>query len=149
MDIYSRYKKIKDKIGSICPTFYFTGQYLEGKGKVGYAVPAIYIEMPKALKIDYFPGKLQVAKEAQVKIHLLSNAPYSTADNTIQDTALQNHQAKLKQIHDLLSGTQFKDNNNKLIMSQFILVADSGLNYNESFAYQVLTYQSEFYHKEY
>ena len=148
MDIFTRYKAIKQALVGVHPCFYFTGQYLSGKNNVGYAVPAIFIEMPKNLKIDYFPGKWQVAKNALIKIHLLTSAPYSSVDNAIQDSAVQSHQTKVNDLNNILSGMEIRGTNNKLLISQFILVNSNILNYTESFAYSVLTYQCEFYHKE-
>lgn len=100
------------------------------------------------MQIDYFPGKLQVAKGVQIRIHLLTSAPYKDQDNSIQDSAIANHQDKLNQIKTLLDAFEIKNVSGKLLASQFIQTALDPISYRESYAYSVITYVSEFYEKE-
>ena len=165
MDVFIRYKAIKDRLiggGQFSeefadqfsnnaldiPVFWYTGQYQKGKDNVSYVAPAIYIEMPKNLKIDYFPRKRQVAKDAIIKIHILSVAPYKSVDSAVQDAAVEKHQALINNVHDLLNGFEIKDVNNNLLATQFILGNDNPMNYMGTFAFTILNYKSEFRHRE-
>jgi hypothetical protein len=149
MDIFSKYKSIKTRLSSLgIPTFFYTGQYQTGKDNTSFVCPAIYIEMPKNLKIDYFPGKLQVAKDAEVKIHVLTSAPYKSQDNSIQDAALTLHNTKLNAMDSLLSGWEIKNNDGKLLASQFILSGENNHIYRGSSVASVHSFKSEFYHSE-
>lgn len=165
MDVFLRYKAIKQRLNGggqfsdefsdifdtgyvDTPIFWYTGQYQKGKDNVSYIAPAIYIEMPKTLKIDYFPRKLQVAKDAQIKIHIVSTAPYKSMDNAMQDAAVEKHMKLNEDVHALLNAFQIKDINGQLLASQLININENTMNYLGSFAFSVLTYKCEFYHKE-
>lgn len=144
MNTFTIYKGIKQRLTAVAPCFYYLGQYLKGKDNTSYIVPAIYIEMPKFLNITFF-GKVRTAKGAQVKIHLVTNAPYKNQDNTVQDSAIAEHENKLKEMDGLMTGWSLKDNNQKLLTNQFIPVADNVGNFEGVKVYSVLTYTTEFY----
>lgn len=165
MDVFIRYKAIKQRLngggeftdtfsdvfdttGLDIPVFWYTGQYQKGKDNVSYVAPAIYIEMPKNLKVDYFPRKLQVVKDAQIKIHIVSTAPYKSIDNAMQDAAVEKHMKLNEDVHALLNGFQIKDVNGQLLASQLININENSMNYIGSTAFTILTYKCEFYHKE-
>jgi hypothetical protein len=165
MDVFVRYKAIKQRLNSGgtlseafslapnntpvgVPVFWYTGQYQKGKDNVSYIAPAIYIEMPKNLKIDYFPRKLQVVKDAQIKIHIVSTAPYKSIDNAMQDAAVEKHMKLNEDVHALLNAFQIKDAKGQLLASQLIITGENTMNYLGSFAFSVLTYKCEFYLKE-
>ena len=145
MNTFTIYKGIKQRVNSVAPCFYYLGQYLKGKDNTSYVVPAIYIEMPKYLSTDFFAQKLKVAKKAQVKIHLITNAPFKNTDTVPQDSALAEHQTKLDAVDKLLTGWNLKDSEQKLFTQQFIPVAASVMNYEGLKIYSVLTYTTEFY----
>lgn len=153
MDIFLRYKAIKSALKAdtrlaAVPLLWYTGQYQRGKDNVSIIAPAIYIEMPKQLKIDYFPRKLQVAKDAVIKIHILSIAPYKSMDNPMQDAQIEKHNQFIAAVQSVLNGFTIKDSSNKVIASQFILQPENPMNYMGSCAFTILGYKSEFYEKE-
>ena len=192
MDIFIRYKKIKERLnkgkmifnynpfadeftnefgilcgafteeftnefetqcGTLCggidtPILWYNGQYQRGKDNISILAPVIYIEMPKILDINYFPRKLQVAKNVAIKIHILSIAPYKSMDNPMQDSNIEKHNILLKRVEALLNGFEVKNEKGKLIASQFILNSMPTMSYMSSFVVSVLEYKCEFYEKE-
>lgn len=145
MNIFPIYKGIKLRLSSVAPCFYYLGQYLAGKDNTSYRVPAIYIEMPKYLTTTFNPGKIKVAKGAQVKIHLLTNAPYKNHDNVTQDSAIAAHENLLNEIDKLMTGFILKGTDQKLLTQQFTPVAANIGNFNGLHTFSILTYTTEFY----
>lgn len=146
MNTFTIYKGIKQRLSVLAPCFYFLGQYLKGKDNTSYVIPAIYIEMPKNLSVAFF-GKLRGSRNAQVKIHLITNAVYKNHDTVVQDSAMAEHESKLKQIDALMTGWSLKDVNQKLITNQFIPVFDSVGYFDGVKLYSVITYTTEFYNR--
>lgn len=144
MNTFTIYKLIKDRLKEIAPGFYYMGQYLKGKDNTSYVVPAIYIELPKYLPTT-FERKVKVAKAAQIKIHLVTNAPYKNHDNVVQDSAIQEHQTKLNAIDKLMTGCVLKDAEERLISQQFIPVGTNAGNFEGLKVYSVLTYSVTLY----
>lgn len=144
MNTYAIYKAIKQRLTPVAPCFYYLGQYLSGKDNTSYKVPAIYIEMPKNLATTFLPRKLMVAEDAQVKIHLLTNAPFKNNDNVNQDAFIAEHQAKLDEIDRLLTGWAAKTGA-VLLTNQLIPIASNNNNFDGVKVFSVKTYSSEFY----
>ena len=144
MNTFIIYKGIKQRLAVVAPGFYYLGQYLKGKDNTSYIVPAIYIEMPKFLPTDFQPGKVKIAKGAQVKIHLVTNAPYKNHENVVQDNAIQEHQDKLNDIDKLMTGWVLKNDQQKLLTQQFIPIGANVGNFEGVKIYSVLTYTTEF-----
>jgi hypothetical protein len=139
------YKAIKLRVGNVATTFRWLGQYLPGKDNTSYKVPAIYIEMPRDFNIDFFTGKIMVAKGVQVKIHVINNAPFKNHDPISQDTYIDEHEAMVAAVDNLVSGWNIADENGKLLTQQFVNVGASVNNMNGLHIYTVLTYVTEFY----
>lgn len=146
MNTFTIYKGIKQRLSSIAPCFYFLGQYLKGKDNTSYVVPAIYIEMPKNLNVAYY-NKVRTNKEAQVKIHLVTNAVYKNHDTMVQDSAIAEHENKLNLINDAMTGWSLTNPNQKLLTNQFVPVFDNVGNFDGVKLYSVLTYTTEFYNR--
>lgn len=66
----------------------------------------------------------------------------------MQDAAIAKHQKMIDDVQLILNGWQMRDTNGSLMCSQFILVNENTMNYMSSFAFSILTYKCEFYHKE-
>lgn len=146
-------EEFETQCGSLCggidiPVLWYTGQYQRGKDNISILAPVIYIEMPKTLDINYFPRKLQVAKNVSIKIHILSIAPYKSVDNAMQDSNIEKHNILLKKVEALLNGFEVKNENGKLMASQFIINNTPTMSYMSSFVVSVLEYKCEFYEKE-
>ena len=148
MFLYAVYKAIKAKLGASVPVFFYTGQYLNSKGKTVYRVPAIYIEMPKSHDIKFYGRKL-LAGKGNVKIHYISHAPFKDADNSIQDSAIQAHENKVQEIDVLLNGWNAETNGQKLT-EQLLPTGANMLNFLKDSVVSVVTYSTEFYsrHKQ-
>lgn len=146
MNTFTIYKGMKQRLSAVAPCFYFLGQYLKAKDKTSYVVPAIYIEMPKGLTIVFF-GTVRTAKAAQVKIHLVTHAVYKNHDTMVQDSAIAEHENKLKQLNDLMTGWALKDASQKLLTNQFVPALDSVGNFDGVKLYSILTYTTELYNR--
>lgn len=146
MNTFTIYKGIKQRLNAVAPCFYFLGQYLKAKDKTSYVVPAIYIEMPKGLTVTFF-GKVRTCRGAQVKIHLVTNAVYKNHDTMVQDNAIAEHENKLKQLNELMTGWSLKDANQKLLTNQFVPVFDNIGNFDGVKLFSVITYTTEFYNR--
>ncbi len=102
MFIYPVYNAIKQHLSSLeIPAFFYIGQYLPGKNNTSYLVPAIYIEMPKDVPVTV-TNKITRSAVAQVKIHYISYAPFKAATTEVQETAIADHEEKLKAIDALM-----------------------------------------------
>lgn len=144
MDTYTIYKGIKQRLNPVAPVFYFIGQYAKGKDNTSYKVPAIYIEMPKYLPVTFFK-KIKTARNAPVKIHLIGNAPYKNHDNTIQDSAIAEHNNYLEQIDKLLTGWALRDGEGRLLTQQFIPTNNSNTNFQGVHVFSVVTYNADLF----
>jgi hypothetical protein len=144
MLLYPIYKAIKTRLGADVPVFFFIGQYLPGRQNTSYKVPAIYIEMPKDLPINFYPKKLMTAK-GKIKIHYISYAPFKNHDNDTQDAAVLTHDSKLNDIDKLISGWNATDENGNKITEQFTQDNADLLNYQDMALVSVLTYNVEIY----
>jgi hypothetical protein len=142
---YPIYKAIKARLGNTVPVFFYIGQYTKGKDNTSYKVPAIYIEMPKPTEIQFLSRKLVLAKGAVVKVHYISHAPFKSHDNTIQDSAIQAHENKVKEIDKLLNGWNATDANNKLLTEQLIPVNANMLNFSGENVASVIGYKTDMY----
>lgn len=144
MFTYPVYKELKDRLNDIAPVFRFHGQYNKGKDNTSYKVPAIYIELPTNIQVQYI-RKRKIAKGAIIKVHYISSAPYKNHDNQIMDDAYMEHEAKLKAIDKLVDGWEMKTEAGKLITEQFtqtneVLISQVGEN-----TVSVLSYKTDIY----
>jgi len=139
------YLALKEEIKHIAPVFNYKGQYLQGKGNQSYIVPAIYIEMPKNTPVTYSGRGRKIMKPAQIKIHYISNAPYSGHDNVIQEAALQQHSAALTAIDDKTQGKVFFRPDQNIRTQKMRQTAANEFNYLEGHVYSILTYTTEIY----
>ena len=137
------YKEIKDRISGVATTFRYLGQYLAGKDNTSYKVPAIYVEMPNDLNIQ-FTGKLMHAPGALVKLHVINNAPYKNHDNTNQETYVDEHEAMVAAMDNLISGWNAVVDG-KIITQQFVNVSATVNKMLGMHIYTVITYQTTFY----
>lgn len=146
MTLSPQYKAIKAKIAGTEPVFRYLGQYLKGKENTSYKVPATYIETPKNSEIIFFNGKrILAAKNVQFKIHYISNAPFKNHDNTVQEAAIEAHEARIEAIDKLITGFDFKDTDGRIIMQQLIPVKDAMLTFMDNHVVSVITYVTEVY----
>lgn len=143
MNTYNIYKGIKTRLIAIAPVFYFIGQYLRGKDNTSYKVPAVYIEMPKNLQINYL-HRQAVARNAEVKIHLISNAPFKNHDTGIQDNSLNDHQEMINEVCELLKHWALRNDQNKLLTQQFTLTNVNAMNFDGVKVWSILTFKTEF-----
>jgi hypothetical protein len=143
MNTYNIYKGIKARLNVVAPVFYFIGQYLRGKDNTSYKVPALYIEMPKNLQINYF-NRQAVARNAEVKIHLISNAPFKNHDTGVQDNSLNDHQAMIDEVCELLKHWALKNAENKLLTQQFTLTNVNAMYFDGMKVWSILTFKTEF-----
>jgi hypothetical protein len=143
MNTYIIYKGLKQRLNALAPCFYFLGQYLKGADNTSYIVPAIYIELPKFMPVDFAPGKIQVAKGVQLKVHLVTNAPFSNSNNQYQENNILEHQAKLDAIDRLMTGFVLKDDKQRLLTQQLVPVAGNNMNYEGVKIYSVITYETD------
>lgn len=127
------------------PVFFYIGQYKKGKDNTSYRIPAIYIELPKDNKIDFYPKKIMTAKEVRIKIHYISYAPFKNADNAQQEEAIQQHEATLKVIDKLLNLLVIKDAGNKNLTEQFVTDNANLLDFLDSAVVSVLGYKTQVY----
>lgn len=144
---YNVYKKIKSRLQAVESCFMFLGQYLKGKDNTSYIVPAIYIEMPKTNNLVFYGRKQLAAKDAMIRIHYISNAPFKSHAPAIQDSALANHDNKLEEINDLLQGWNAENEDGSLLTQQLIPVGSAEVNFFGTHVVSILTYKTEMYRK--
>jgi len=142
MKVYPFYKAIKTRLGNTAPAFFFINQYAVGKQNTSYKVPAIYIETPKNLQLNFLGRKIQVAKNAEFKVHYISNAPFKNHDNTLQDSAINNHETVAQTIETLLAFWEAKDSNGKLLMQQLVPVGSNNAILMGEHVVSVLTFRT-------
>lgn len=148
MFIYPIYTAIKQYLstnltGAATPIYFYIGQYQKGKDNTSYTIPAIYIELPKENRINFYPKKIMTAKDVIIKIHYISYAPFKNADNAQQETAIAQHEAKLKEIDKLIMGWNVKDVNNLNLTEQFITDGSSLLNFMDKSVVSIIDYKTE------
>lgn len=145
MDTYAIYKLLKDYINDLGAVFFYTGQYLRDKNKTVYKVPAIYIQMPPGeMPIENF-GQIRYVKGAQIRIHYLSHAPHGTLENSVQDSAVKAHASQALEIINRLSGSEHKDENDRLVAGQCIVTGIESVSYTETFARTVIRLSVDLY----
>lgn len=140
---YPLYKLIKQRIAEVAPVFYYIGQYQRGKDNTSYRVPAIYIELPSMNNVGY-NGKRTRSVKGNVKIHLVTNAPFKNHDNSVQDSALADHDSKLDELDALLHRWVALDAENNKVSQQFLQVGTEELKFIGNHAVSVLIYNTEF-----
>ncbi len=144
MDTYTIYKAVKEQLKTAGPVFYYMAQYLPGKDNTSYKVPAIYIEMPKNLTVNFYPRKIKAARGV-IKVHVVSNAPFAAGDGPVQDSQLQAHQALVNSVDKLANAQVFKDGQGRLLTQQLI---NTGANNNvmqKGCVVNVLSYSTEMF----
>lgn len=144
MFTYPVYKEIKDRLKHIAPVFRFHGQYNKGKDNISYKVPAIYIELPNNIQVQY-NRKRKVGRGVIIKLHYISSAPYKHHDNDAMDNAYIEHESELKTIDKLMDGWEIKTEEGKLITEQFtqvneVLISQVGENTVSVFSYKTDVY---------
>ncbi|MBK7097890.1 MAG: hypothetical protein IPH58_05500 [Sphingobacteriales bacterium] len=144
MFIYPVYKALKPHLTGISPVFFYTGQYAAGKN-TNYISPVLYIELPRDANATFWGRGIRVIKNAVVKLHYLSNAPFHQHDNTVQDSALQAHHNTLIAINQIMQGLALRNEHGRLLTQQFIPVGVSELAFNNAHAISVLSYHTELY----
>lgn len=144
MDTHTIYKGIKARLSSIAPVFYFVGQYTRGRDNTSYKVPAIYIEMPKGMATTFF-RKIETARKAAIKIHLIGNAPYKNHDSTIQDSAIIEHNNMMLEIDKLLTGWSLRDDQNRLLTQQLIPTNNNLCNFQGLHVFSIKTYTADLF----
>lgn len=153
MFLYPIYKAIKTRLTTITspsgvvggiPIFFFIGQYKKGKDNTSYAVPAIYIEMPKDTGLNFYPKNLMSAK-APIKIHYISYAPFKNHDNTAQEAAIEAHEQKLRDIDTLLTGWNVTDVTALKLTEQLIPGNANLLDFEDMTVTSIISYNTEIY----
>lgn len=125
------------------PVFWDNGQ---ARGtKTLYKSPSVLIEPKKApSKILYF-GKIAADRDYNVKITVITPAPFSDQDNDVQDAQLLAHRAKQIEILTLLTDVEIKDEKGRLILSALEWVGHVGPTFNGVNAFTEFTYKCEAY----
>lgn len=145
MNTYAIYKLLKDLLKDTCSVFYYTGQYLRDKNKTVYKVPAIYIQMPPGeIPVDNF-GQIRISRQAPIRIHYISQAPFATLENQVQDSAVSSHAAKVMEIINRLSGAELKDGVGRLVTGQCLVTGIEAINYTDTFARSVIRVNADLY----
>ncbi len=140
------YKAIKEQLKEVAPCFFYIGQYTKGNNNTKYIVPAIYIEIPKDLKITYWGRGIRAAKDVIIRVHLINNAPYKAHDNVIQDSALAAHNAMLDEIDEALHNKHLSRAGTRTKLSErFLSSGNSEMNYLENQVVSVLSYTADLY----
>lgn len=146
MLLYPVYKQIKTQLATIgVNTFWYTGQYQVGKANQSLVVPAIYIQMPGESDITFVGKEVKVAKKVPIAIHYLSSAPFKGVDNSVQDTAIEAHEAKLKAIDKLLDGWNATDTDGQILTQQLTEIKSDTLKYISKNLVSVITYQTDIF----
>jgi hypothetical protein len=152
MLLYPVYKAIKQRLSAgINPplgdggVFYYIGQYLPGKENTSYKVPAIYIELPKDLAATFLPQKLMHAKDAIIKVHYVSYAPFKNHDNEFQEAAVEAHETKLNEIDALLHHWHVERPDGKPLTQQLLNRGGSFLKFQRMSLISVVNYKTEIY----
>lgn len=145
MFTYPIYKAMKLRLNGIAPIFYYMGQYQRGKENTSYKVPAIYLEMPPTETLGFYGRKLLTAKDARFKVHYISDAPFTQADNPVQDSAIQAHETKMVDIDTLITGWNVTDQAGLLLTQQFIPVSSKLNQFMQSKIVSVIEYSTEVY----
>jgi len=144
MDTYNIYKLLKEELKSITTVFYYTGQYLRDKNKTVYKVPVIYIEMPADIPIDYY-GRVRCGRHAIIRLHYLSQAPFGSVENAVQDSAVKAHASQVMEIINTIQGAELKDEAGRLICGQCIVTGIESVTYTETFARSVIRVMADLY----
>lgn len=155
MFVYPIYKAIKQRLNApeapqaspalLGNVFFYINQYLPGKDNTSYKVPALYIEMPKNSNLQFYGRKLLAAKNAPIKIHYISYAPFKNHDNAVQDSAIAAHENTLREIDLLLNGWNVTDANGRLLTQQLIPTNAAIMQYIGDNLISVITYTTEIY----
>lgn len=144
MNTYAIYQLIKSHISGIAPVWYYTGQYARDKNKTVYKVPALYIEMPATLPVSNF-GQIRMSKQAEIKLHYLSQAPFGSTEIPVQDSAVQAHTKKILELVNLVSGAELKDRNGNLVAGQCLVTGVDPVKYTDTFALSVVRINADLY----
>ena len=144
MNTYAIYKLIKEELKSISAVFYYTGQYLRDKNKTVYKVPVIYIQMPVDIPIDYY-GRIRCGRRAVIRLHYLSQAPFGSIENAVQDSAVNAHVTKVLEIINRINGAELKDEDERLICGQCIVTGIESVTFTETFAKSVIRVMADLY----
>lgn len=140
------YTQLKQRLSSICDIQYFTGQYMPGESEGTYTIPVMYIEMPKDVIIHHLPKGITLAKNCTIKIHYLSNAPFTDTDNPVQEELLLAHEANLQEIDRLINEWNAVDNGEK-ITEQLIPKAAKLMELKRMTCISVINYETDIYSK--
>jgi len=145
MFTYPAYKQLQQRLNTIAPAFYYIRQYQPGKGNINYVAPAIYIEMPKDSTRQYYGRGTRVIKNAIIKIHYISNAPYKSHVNSVQDAFLDQHNNALHQINALMEQTVLYKEDGSLLTQKILPQGSDELNFIDQKVYSILMYSTEIY----
>ena len=143
MKTFEVYKGLKTQLQSILPVFRFMGQYIPGKENISYIAPVIYIEMPKTMKVDYLPGGVKIARDSEIRVHLVTNAPFKSHDNSSQDTAITDHELKESDLMELLEGLKITNHQGNIIATSLIHSGSESMKYHATCAVSIFTYKTE------
>ena len=144
MNIYPVLQALIDTLAPLGPTLPYTGQYLPGKTNTSYKSPCLYVEMPRDLDVQFYPGRRKAAK-ANIKIHLISPGPYQTHRAGAQLEAEASHQTVLNEISRLLTGLSIQDNQQRLLTQQLIPAPETVKTYNNSDIISMVAFNTEIY----
>lgn len=145
MFIYPAYKEIKLHLNGIAPVFYFLEQYQKGKDNTSYAVPAIYIEMPKNSQVTFWGNKNKVIKPALINVHYVSNAPFKNHDSPVQDSFLMQHNNALNTIDGIMEKLVLRKADGSLLSQRFIQIGSNENNFIPQRVFSILNYSTELY----
>lgn len=144
MNAYAIYQLIKAHITGIATVWYYTGQYAKDKNKTVYKVPALYIEMPASLPVVN-QGQVRMSKQAVIKLHYLSQAPYGSIEVPVQDAAVKAHSDKVLELINLISGAELKDISGRLAAGQCLVSVVEPVKYTDTFALTVVHITADVY----
>ena len=151
MYLYTLYKAIKNRLSDAnllpggVPVYFYIGQYQTGKGNSSLTIPAIYIEVLKNNAVLFYPKDEMSIKDMIIRIHYISYAPFKNADNAQQETAINNHETKLKAIDKLLYKWHVVDADNNKLSEQLITNATNLLNFIDNGVVSIIDYKTQIY----
>lgn len=145
MNLLPIYRDIRLKLQCLGPVYRYLGQYLPGAGNTVYRAPALYIELPRPVQVNHYPGGIQATRDT-LTIHVLTHHLYKHGEGQAADEADDAHTAKCLQVQKLLDGYHVATNGGlRLLTQQLILAGADVLRHQNGFIITQIRYSTELY----